>query len=253
MNPIKIAITYGGKEINDKEKELQSRTKLPIVNRTQLSADFVDGFLYYSSQGLRIELVSKISQGPLSVSFNTLEKRARDSLFGQNLIKALGINKGRRPKILDATAGFGTDSFLIACTGSEVSLFERNTIVFELLQDGLVRYSLIGAKEKRIASRMRLYHMDFNDIELNKWTPDVVYLDPMFPSSSKSSLSKKPMYYMQKILSGKTDESCMFEMALKIAKKRVVVKRRANSPEISKRKVDFVYKGNSNRFDVYLI
>ena len=253
MNSGKIVITHIQKEPDDKEKDLQARIKLPLINRSQLSATVADGWLYYSSHVLTFQIASKTGVGPLSVSFKNLEKRARDSLFNQNLIKALGFAKGDRPKVLDGTAGFGSDSFLIAYAGSKVSLFERNPIVYELLQDGLIRYASIGSKENLVVQRMQLHQKDFKKINRNECSPEVVYLDPMFPGSGKKALSKKPMYYLQKILTEDNDESCMLETALRIATKRVVVKRGAHTPELAKGKVDFVYRGHSNRFDVYLV
>jgi 16S rRNA (guanine1516-N2)-methyltransferase len=186
------------------------------------------------------------------VSFKDLERRASDSLFRQNLIRALGLTKGRRPQILDATAGLGSDSFLIAAAGSDVVLFERNSIVYELLRDGLMRYAALGTRENEKIKRMRLFKKDFLDTDAGQLSPEVVYLDPMFPRSKKNTLSKKPLNYLQKLLIEENDESRMLAMALEIATRRVVVKRGSHSAALGAGKIDFVFKGNSNRFDVYL-
>ena len=93
---------------------------------------------------------------------------------------------------------------------------------------------------------------DFLDTVAGQFSPEVVYLDPMFPRSKKNTLSKKPLNYLQKLLIEENDESLMLAMALEIATRRVVVKRGSHSQALGAGNIDFVFKGNSNRFDVYL-
>jgi 16S rRNA (guanine1516-N2)-methyltransferase len=252
MNSVKYAIVHYKEVESAREKDLQLRTKLPIIRYSDLSESHTDGYLYYLEDRLSFQLTNKKYKGPLSVSFKDLERRATDSLFRQNLIRALGLTKGRRPQVLDATAGFGSDSFLIAAAGSDVVLFERNAIVYELLRDGLMRYAALGAKENEKIKRMRLFKKDFLDTVAGQFSPEVVYLDPMFPRSKKNTLSKKPLNYLQKLLIEENDESRMLAMALEIATRRVVVKRGSHSAALGAGNIDFVFKGNSNRFDVYL-
>ena len=87
----------------------------------------------------------------------------------------------------------------------------------------------------------------------SKASHEVVYLDPMFPIIKKSSLSKKPMYYLQKILQEETDEYKMISLARQIATKRIVVKRGIHSPALAGQDADITYRGSSSRFDVYLL
>ena len=58
---------------------------------------------------------------------------------GQAIAKAVGMNKGVRPHVLDATAGLGGDAFVLATLGCEVTMIERSPIAFSLLEDGLKR------------------------------------------------------------------------------------------------------------------
>ena len=58
---------------------------------------------------------------------------------GQALPKACGLSKGQTPRIVDATAGLGRDSFLLASLGAEVTLIERSKHMHRLLEDGLAR------------------------------------------------------------------------------------------------------------------
>ena len=55
------------------------------------------------------------------------------------LAKAIGLNKFKNPHVLDATAGLGRDSFVLACLGCKVDMVERSALVHTLLEDGLKR------------------------------------------------------------------------------------------------------------------
>ena len=79
--------------------------------------------------------------------------------------------------------------------------------------------------------------------------PDVIYMDPMFPP--KKSASGKPLWILQQITHPKREKTLsLFQEALKIPKKRVVVKR-------GKREKPFKgpllcsFPGRAVRFDVF--
>ena len=242
---MRIHIAYRNQEPDAREELLRARTSLSLIPHSEITERGSDGYLYFCEGILKLQLISIPAMNPLFVSFEHLERRVKDSLFQQNLIKALGIGKGRRPSVLDGTAGLGSDAFLIASTGSSVSLVERNTVIYELMDDGLKRYELNDSRESE--------KRDFLELKDLHYSFDVVYLDPMFPSTKKNSLSKRPMHYLQKLLHEEVRENDMFSLAASIAKKRVVVKRGIHSPNLTGLNVDIVYRGNSSRFDVYLV
>ena len=96
--------------------------------------------------------------------FLTLLPRIRvASLRSELLIKASGINKmekgGRKPRAIDATAGMGEDSFLLAAAGFTVIMCEKDPIVAALLQDALDR-AMEDDRLREIASRMILMEGD---------------------------------------------------------------------------------------------
>ena len=55
------------------------------------------------------------------------------------IAKACGIKKDFLPTIVDATAGFGKDSLLLASLGCSVALLERSPLVAAMLADGWQR------------------------------------------------------------------------------------------------------------------
>lgn len=182
----------------------------------------------------------------------------KDNGGGKNeaIAKAVGIKGALRPSIVDATAGLGTDSFILASLGCQVTMLERTNIVCALLQDGLNR----GAKHVQsmdIVSRMTLLPgaavERLAQLIEQKQAVDVVYLDPMFPHKKKSAAVKKPMKMFQSLLGHDADADDLLTPALALAGKRVVVKRPNYAPFLQEQTPTMQIKGKKHRFDVYLV
>lgn len=172
---------------------------------------------------------------------------------GQPVAKAVGIKGDYLPRILDCTAGQGRDAFVLATLGCRVTLLERSPVAFLLLQDGL-RRAHENAEIAQIAARMQLILAD-----ARQWLEcppengfDVVYLDPMFPEPDKRAKSKKEMAAFQTLIGGDVDADALLAPARKLALKRVIVKRPRHAPWLAMEKPNFVFEGESTRFDGYL-
>ena len=76
--------------------------------------------------------------GPVTVDFGSDEMRhRRRSGHNELLGKAVGVSNKRQLQVLDATAGLGRDSFVLADMGCAVSLCEREAVVAAMLARGL--------------------------------------------------------------------------------------------------------------------
>lgn len=174
------------------------------------------------------------------------------TLRSELLARAIGIKPCHHPKIVDATAGLGRDSFILASLGYRIIMLERSRIIYPLLEKALADAKL---KMTEVISRLVLIHTDA--ISWLKNTahdrPDVIYLDPMFPERKKSASVKKEMAILQELLGKEHDHVILFQTALLTAKKRVVVKRPRLSANIGEIAPNFTLNGKSSRFDVYLI
>ena len=171
---------------------------------------------------------------------------------GQPLAKAIGLSKGQSPTIIDATAGFGRDAFVLASLGCQVQLIERHPWLAALLQDGLHRAQQESASS---AHNMRLIHANapdylsqLSDVE----QPDVIYLDPMYPNREKSALVKKDMRLLHQLVGEDMDSKVLLVAAQKAASKRVVVKRPAGAPWVDEQKPHTQIESKSTRYDVYM-
>lgn len=236
--------------------ELELAAALPaILIGADANIPHSDFCLRFERRGLTLTLNESSAPGGLCIDFGDpdLTRRTRDKLKQQNLCRAAGFKGNQQLRILDATAGLGKDAWLLANAGAIVMMLERSPVVFALLQDGIARGITQGAAMASILERMQLQHGDFlhTTVALPKY--DVVYLDPMFPSTSKTARAKKDMYLLQRLLGENAcDELSLLTKAREIAERRVVVKRAKLSAFLAGVKPDVQFKGSTNRFDVYL-
>ncbi len=175
----------------------------------------------------------------------------------ESLAKAIGLSPRDDPVIVDATAGLGRDSFILATLGFRIILLERSAIVHALLRDALRRASLDAQQHSLLVpviNRMNLIHADaLTWLSATHLHPDVVYLDPMFPKRKKSASVKKEMVILQDLLGNDEDSATLFNLALACTKQRVVVKRPRLANVISTACLPtYSIIGQSSRFDVYL-
>lgn len=220
-----------------------------------LQADDAEFALQLGEAGLQLQLLGPQAPGPVRVDFvegGAAHRRQFGGGSGQMIAKAVGIQPGIRPSVLDATAGLGRDAFVLATLGCDLVLIERQPLIAALLEDGLARAQR-AMEVRAIVQRMQL--KQGNAIELmNAWKdepPQVVYLDPMFPHRDKSALVKKEMRLFRPFVGDDLDAGALLEQALILATHRVVVKRPRKAPTIDGPKPGYSLEGKSSRYDIY--
>ena len=178
-------------------------------------------------------------------------KRAQQS--NQALVKACN-NKARNINtVLDLTAGWGMDSFILACHGHSVTCVEQNQLL-HMIDAYSLNCARVIKRSAMAASRITLIHGDSVDFLQNSAEPgsfDCIYLDPMFPEHKSSAKSAKGLQILQKLTQNQDIQAC-FDLALQKAGKRVVVKRPAKSAALFGNKADLVYREKTIRFDIFL-
>jgi 16S rRNA (guanine1516-N2)-methyltransferase len=168
------------------------------------------------------------------------------------IARAVGLQPGVRPSVLDATAGLGRDAFVLAQLGCALTLIERQPLIAALLEDGLQR-ALGDPQVAAIVERMRLVSGDAIAL-MQAWTgdsPQVIYLDPMFPQREKSALVKKEMRLFRALAGDDDDAPELLAAALALAANRVVVKRPRKAPAVAGATPGYTLEGKSSRFDIY--
>ncbi|MGB0911899.1 MAG: class I SAM-dependent methyltransferase [Nitrospirales bacterium] len=173
---------------------------------------------------------------------------------GEAISRAVGVKKGHRPNVVDATAGLGRDAFVLATLGCCVHMIERCEEIAKLLDDALHR----AANDKKIGplihEKLSLTCGDSRQVlQQVPFEPEVIYLDPMFPPKEKSALVKKEMRILQKLVGQDEDADELLNIALTIATNRVVVKRPGSADFLAELKPNTSIKSKKHRFDLYLI
>ncbi|MFT4743919.1 MAG: 16S rRNA (guanine1516-N2)-methyltransferase, partial [Yoonia sp.] len=103
---------------------------------------------------------------------------------GQDIAKAMGLRAGKTPMIVDATAGLGRDSFLLASLGAQVVMIERSEKMHALLAEGMKRAEKEGGELCEIIGRMTLLHGDAKDL-IPELSGEAILIDPMHPPRKK--------------------------------------------------------------------
>lgn len=226
---------------------------------TQLAGyDFGLQVSSYNNDDYQISLKDlHLNTSPINVNFSE-GKLAHRRLYGggrkQPLARAVGLKPGNTPVIVDATAGLARDAFVLACLGCRVMMIERSPILATLIADGMRRALLDPDIGKMVMERMSLRTGDAKTIietQLNKQA-DVVYLDPMYPTRSKSALVKKEMRILRSLIGDDMDSAELLSIARVHAKQRVVVKRPRLASLLMGPSPGLQIESKSTRYDIYL-
>lgn len=228
----------------------ESIQKLDLPRQSDIGGE--TGWLIIGWHGDKLALFSEES-GPVYVDFAG-GKAAHRRQFGggkkQPLARAVGISSKTTPKLVDATAGFGRDSFVLASLGCEVMMIERSPIMAALLQDGLDR----AAKEPEtieIMGRLSVIHADATDYLSEAASVQVVYLDPMYPEKKKAAAVKKEMRLLQQLAGPDLDSERLLQVAMDKAINRVVVKRPKGAKPLEGVRVSSEISSPNTRYDIY--
>ena len=185
----------------------------------------------------------------------------RASIKSEMIARACQL--AEKPKLLDATAGLGHDSLLMAHLGAEVTLVERHPVLFTLLEDTWQRAQQ-DAFLATVVQRIQLVFCDsktFLEQQIaQQQCFDVVYLDPMFPQRDqnqnavkKQAQVKKQMQLLHLLLpeDGEMDlGDYLLPLAQQIAK-RVIVKRPRLAVCLDQQVPSHQWQGDACRFDAY--
>lgn len=207
--------------------------------------------LWLCANGMKMQPDWKAESGRL--------KRA--SLKSEMIARACNLSE--KPSLIDATAGLGHDSLLMAHLGAQVTLLERHPILFTLLEDAK-RQAQGDPFLAPVVARIDLVFADsadyLRDCAAQGKIVDVVYLDPMFPqrdqhqqAQKKQAQVKKQMQLLHLLLPehGEMDlGDHLLGLAQQVAK-RVVVKRPRLAVFLAGQETTHQWQGDACRFDAY--
>jgi len=232
-------------------RRLAQNLSLPFLYRP---ADKTQIVLAVTPQRIELRPATPRNAKPVFCDFSRLDTHSPSGRTRrQPLAKAIS-SRGKRDHplhVLDATAGLGEDTWLLACLGYRVTAIERSPVVATLLQNGLDRAMRI---DPCTAQRITLLTTDARHwlahLDPDSPAPDVIYLDPMYPPKRKTALSRLPIRLIRQLVGHDLDAGELFELAIQTAARRVVVKRPMHAPPIANQPA-VSHKGKSIRYDVY--
>lgn len=234
-------------------KELAQSLQTRLVREQPAGSCLV---LHLGVSGLSLGLSDMAEKHMLRPDFARLLPRMQaHRLRTELLVRAARIRHPRAavPLAIDATAGLGEDSIVLAAAGFEVLLLEYNPVIAALLQDALNRAGL-HPELAAVCSRMRLYAGDSISLlqQLDR-SPDLILLDPMFPPRSKSAKVKKKFQLLQMVEQSCVDEAALLQVALAAGPRKVVIKRPLKGPALAGITPDYSIAGKAIRFDCLLV
>lgn len=238
----KIVVCIGKGGQKDMAESFSRRTGSPIVNKP---GNYLT--VLFDSRGVSLSGFGLSYQGDFE---NMLHRVTNGRLQHEMLAKAVKTDQ-ENLKAIDATAGMGEDSLLLAACGYQVTLYEQNPVIAILLKDAL-RRAKKNTVLKDIVSRMQLVEGDSIE-HLNKQLDpvDVIYLDPMFPGRQKSGLINKKLQLIQKLEPPCSEETALFDAAMAAQPSKIIVKRPLKSPYLDERVPSYSLKGKAIRYDCY--
>lgn len=212
-----------------------------------------DFALERDEHGLHLRWLSQPQMTPLRIDFLTGKnafRAAHARIKDEAIARACGLGKANHETILDGTAGLARDAFILAQLGAQVALNERHPVVRELLADALARLY-----QHQPDWQTRLYLLPPDQLTaLDAKSFDVVYLDPMYPSSDRKAKAavKKDMQMFHQLVGSDADADDLFVPARRIARQRVVVKRPQHAGFLGGVTPHTQVVSKKHRFDIYL-
>lgn len=180
--------------------------------------------------------------------FTTMLSRISEKKIQHELLVHVTKTKNKAPVAIDATAGMGEDALLLAASGYEVTLFERNSVIAALLQD-TIRRSKKHPLLKNIVNRMHFVEGDSISLLPLQKQVDLIYLDPMFPARNKTGKSNKKLQLLQKLESPCLDGEELVKSALLCHPKKIVIKRPLKGGYLGNIKPGYSVSGRTIRYD----
>ena len=239
--------------------------KLTQKRRQQLSQTATQSILLLDEKNKLSWLSDGLSVAP---EWDKLQRRVVSAgRKSELLLQAAKITSDST--VIDATAGFGHDSLILASTGAQVTMLEQQPLMALLLLAEQQRMRALPNWQK-LMSLLQIINIDalsyFAKLQTDAKAVDVVYLDPMFPKNSyqdsktgKGAKVGKHMQALHQLANPPTleQEKQLLQNAQAIVSQqgqkqgRVVVKRPQLAPLLDNQQPSESWHNEAVRFDGY--
>lgn len=236
--------------MTDRELLKKASETAPLLHGKETPLHKSEGLLHRDEGGLFLMDESGLK---IRGDFTKMLPRLKpNNLNGELLVKAAKIKGNDCPVAVDATAGMGEDSLLLAAAGFRVKLFERDPDIAALLADTLERAAKLPELADTV-SRMELVCADsLEELPRLDFTPNVVVLDPMFPERTKSASVKKKFQLIHQLEHPCDTEEELLDAALSCGAHKIVIKRPLKGAYLAGRKPSYSLSGKAIRYDIII-
>lgn len=158
-------------------------------------------------------------------------------------------------KVLDCTFGQGSDSttmsWYLKDRGNVIAL-EKSPILYEIGRAGIANYMDKNPSITKAVRRISLLHADYSEFLSHEKEKsfDVIYLDPMFRHPVKRDVNDMEGFRRAAIYDTLSED--ILRKAMRVARRRIIVKERPFSPLFKNGLFDFVRgkKGQTTAYGV---
>ena len=205
--------------------------------------DAVSGLVLEVSQD-RLALRDAAQPRTRALTIDTAKRRYASA--GKDLLaRALGR---QCESIIDATAGFGSDTFDFVRRGKTVLAIERVEVAALMLEA-----AASACCPGREGGALRVVCGDAIEKIGSLKTVDVIFLDPMFPDRTHHTAKpRKAQQFLRRLAGEDSDGAALLQVARLHARRRVIVKRPRHAQPLGGTP-DIVHRGKAVRYDVYLV
>lgn len=240
--------------------------KLNKKRRQQLTTNTEQTVLLLDEKNKLSLLINEVSVAP---EWDKLQQRVVSAgRKSELLLQAAKISADSQ--VIDATAGFGHDSLILASSGAQVLMLEQQPIIALLLLAEQQRMSAQPNWQK-LMSRLQIINTDalsYLNSAQNKMDVDVIYLDPMFPENSyqdnktgKGAKVGKHMQALHHLARPPTleEEEQLLQKAQALVSNnaqthgRIIIKRPQYAPLFAQQAADESWHNAAIRFDGYFV
>lgn len=245
-----VVVAYADVRFREDAELLAAHVGAPVAGAAEVEASQLA--LRVGAGGLSLTRDGMALAGDFT---RMLPRLKQGALQRELLVKAARIKGVGRPVAVDATAGLGEDSLLLAAAGFEVTLCESDLVIAALLADAC-RRAEADVRLAPIVARMHVVERDSCAVLANlAAAPDVVYLDPMFPGRTKSAAVKKKFQLIHGLEHpcDANAERRLMEAAMAAGPRKIVVKRPVKGPHLAGVKPSHSVGGKAVRYDCVVL
>ena len=251
VNKAASLIVFAQDDADREAAELLAKRLNTAMTRDKREAEQADLMLRMDSDGLALVGGTLVLRG----DFTRMMPRLKTGNLQRELLIKAAKRKGMdgTPTAIDATAGLGEDSLLLAAAGFSVRLYEYDPVIAALLKDTLRRAADVPELAPVVGRMQVLEENSLTALPQLEEAPDVVLLDPMFPERQKSALIKKKFQLLQQLERPCSDEDALVNAAIAAHPRKIVIKRPLKGPYLAGIKPSYSLKGKAIRYDCLVL